>query len=202
MTLTDIAKGLNRDYGHLPPLFFITDQQAVPTPETVISRLPKGSAVILRDYDHPEREELGAALAMLCRDRGIIFLVARDIDLAIKLAADGVHLPEGCMDRGANIRASYSHWLITASCHSLAAVLRAKNIAVDMGLIAPVFPTHSHPKTFSGQETTLGISGVRDLTAATTLPLYALGGVTNENARQLIGSGVVGIAAIRGFDKD
>ncbi|MCK5424926.1 MAG: thiamine phosphate synthase, partial [Emcibacter sp.] len=37
---------------------------------------------------------------------------------------------------------------------------------------------------------------------ATTLPLYALGGVTNENARQLIGSGVVGIAAIRGFDKD
>jgi len=92
MTLPDIAKRLNKDHGHLPPLFFITDQQAVPAPEGVISRLPRGSAVILRDYDHPAREELGAALAAICRERGHIFLVAGDVDVAEKLTADGIHL--------------------------------------------------------------------------------------------------------------
>lgn len=220
MTLTDIAKRLNKDHrakrlnkdhgakrlnkdhGHLPPVFFITDQQAVPSPEKVISRLPKGSGVILRDYDHPAREKLGAALAKICRDRNIIFLVAQDAELGIKLEADGVHLPERCMDWATDIRASYPHWMITASCHDRSSIMRAEALPVNACLIAPVFPTYSHPETFSGQAATLGLSGVQDMTAATNLPLYALGGVTNENARQLIGSGVVGIAAIRGFDQD
>ncbi len=200
MTLTDIAKRLNKDHGHLPPVFFITDQQAVPAPEKVISGLPYGSAVILRDYDHPERENLGASLGIICRERGIKFLVARDTDLAASLVVDGMHLPEGCMDQAVEIRASHPHWMITVSCHDLASVTRAVNLPVDAGLIAPVFPTHSHPETFSGQKATLGLSAVRDMTTATALPLYALGGVTAENAKQLIDSGVVGIAAIRGFN--
>lgn len=199
MTLADIAKRLNKDHGHLPALFFMTDQQAAPAPEKVISALPGGSAVIFRDYDHSERESLGAALAVMCRERDIRFLVARDVDMAVKLAADGVHLPEILMGQAGNIRASHPHWMITVSCHDLASVIRASDMPVDAGLIAPVFPTRSHPMTLSGQQATLGLSEVRDMAAATVLPLYALGGVTHKNAPQLIGSGVAGIAAIRGF---
>ncbi len=202
MILSDIAKRLNHDHGqadNLPPAIFITDQQAGADPEKIISRLPRGSGVILRDYDHPTLEKLGANLAVLCRDRGVLFLVAGDMGLAINLAADGVHLPEWCIDQALAIRASHPNWIITVSCHDRASVIRAAELPIDAGLIAPVFPTLSHPETFSDHKATLGMSGLRDMVAATKLPLYALGGVTTENAHQLVGSGVAGIAAIRGF---
>ncbi|PCI48936.1 MAG: thiamine monophosphate synthase [Alphaproteobacteria bacterium] len=204
MTLTDIAKRLNQDHGqgeNLPPVFFITDSQAVADPEKVISALPAGSAVILRDYDYPAREKLGADLRALCRERMIVFLVAGDAGLASKLSADGVHLPEGLMGRATDIRAAHGHWMITVSCHDLVSVRRAKKLPIDAGLIAPVFPTLSHPETLSGTRPILGLSGLRHIVAATALPLYALGGVTANNAGQLVGSGVAGIAAIRGFEQ-
>ena len=199
MTLTDIAKWLNEDHGQLPPVIFITDQQAVPYPEKIILGLPQGSAVILRDYDHPARAELGVAVAAVCRENNITFLVAGDLGLAEILAADGVHLPQRLMAQARDIRASHPNWVITVSCHDYASVMSAGKLPIDAGLIAPVFATHSHPETFSGQSETLGLKGVRKLVEAVKLPLYALGGVTNKNARQLIGSGLVGIAAIRGF---
>lgn len=202
MTLTDIAKRLNEDHSLLPPVFFITDQQAVATPEAVISGLPPGAAVIFRDYHHPERRRLGAVLAALCRDRGLPFLVAGDADLAVKLKADGVHLPEGLMAEAAVLRRSHPEWMLTVSCHDLAALKKAEKLPLDAALIGPVFPTHSHPETLSGQKPTLGLSGVREMTAASSLPLYALGGITEKNAGQLTGTGVVGIAAIRGFVSD
>ena len=202
MTLTDIAKRLNEDHSLLPSVFFITDQQAIGSPEEVISRLPPGAAVIFRDYHHPDRDGLGAGLAALCRARGLIFLVAGDADLAVKLAADGVHLPEGLMGEAEAFRAFHPQWMLTVSCHDLAAVKRAGKLPLDAALIGPVFPTLSHPETLSGQKPTLGVSGVREMTAATSVPLYALGGVTEKNVDQLIGTGVAGIAAIRGFASD
>lgn len=205
MTLTDIAKSLNQEHsqgGNLPPAIFITDQQAVADPVKIISQLLAGSAVILRDYDHPEREKLGRAVAAICRQRAILFLVAGDTELADGLAADGVHLPEGLMAQAVTIRACHPHWLITTSCHDPASVLRAEKLPIDAGLIAPVFATHSHPDTFSGDQATLGLPGVRQMVASTILPLYALGGVCHKNAHQLIGSGLAGIAAIRGFEAD
>lgn len=202
-TLTDMAQRLNRDFGGktpLPAAIFITDQQAVPDPEKVIAVLPPGSAVIFRDYDHPARPELGQTLAVLCRDRDIIFLVAGDPDLAIKLAADGVHLPEAMMAQVPDIRQNHPDWMITVACHDLAAVKLAQTLPINAALIAPVFPTHSHPETLSGEKATLGLSGVQNIVEKTDLPLYALGGVTKDTARQLIGSGLAGLAAIRGFD--
>jgi len=202
-TLTDLARRLNDDYRPgkrpgLPPAFFITDQAAMPDPVGVLRRLPEGFGVIFRDYDHPARAELGRILGAQCRERGLIFLVAA-ADLAAELSADGVHLPEGLMDRAPDIRKTHPGWMITAACHDRAAVCRAAQLSLDAGLAAPVFPTDSHPETHSGGRKTLGVSGLRALVAATDMPLYALGGVTRETAQGLRGVGVAGLAAIRGF---
>jgi len=202
MTLADIAKRLNQDHdagAKLPPVIFITDHQAVPDPEKVIAGLAAGSAVIFRDYAHPLRAELGAALVRCCRAGGIRFLVAGDAALAANLAADGLHLPERMMREALPSRAAHPYWLITVSCHDSAAITQAEKLPVDAALIAPIFPTDSHPETYSGQQATLGLHGARDLVKQTILPLYALGGITSDNAPQLIGSGLAGLAAIRGF---
>ena len=207
-TLAEIAQGLNRDHirnfgrgEELPAAFFITDHKAVPHPENIIAGLSAGCAVIFRDYDHPAREDAGAALALSCRRRGILFLVAGDEGLAGRLQAAGIHLPEGQMDQAAKIRTRHPHWLITQSCHDLTSVKRAENLPVDAALIAPVFPTLSHPETRIDKDRTLGLSGLLGIVRQTTLPLYALGGIGPENSHRLIGSGIAGIAAIRGFSR-
>ncbi|NOZ66065.1 MAG: thiamine phosphate synthase [Alphaproteobacteria bacterium] len=201
MTLADMARCLNQDYKpdnntdkKHPAAFFITDQNAVPEPEKIVARLPDYCAVIFRDYDHPLREKAGRKLSEACRKKGLPFLVARDISLAEELLADGIHLPQGLMQQAPQVRAKYPHWIITAACHDMASVMDANNLPLDAVLIAPVFPTLSHPGTRS-----LGLPMVKEMTASVTVPLYALGGVTKKNAGQLIGSGIAGIAAIRGF---
>ena len=57
--LTEIATKLNREsrFDDMPRLIFITDNKAQPHPEDVITRLPSGSMVILRDYDDDNRVE-------------------------------------------------------------------------------------------------------------------------------------------------
>ncbi|MBL4800792.1 MAG: thiamine phosphate synthase [Emcibacter sp.] len=206
MTLTDIAQRLNQDYrsrckysGNLPPAFFITDQKAVPQPEKIIARLPDNTAVIFRDYDHPTRETLGHDLVRACHARDLLFLVAGDRALAEALGADGIHLPEALTQHATEIRAMHPNWLITVACHSLSALKQVESLSIDAALVSPVFPTLSHPETLSGTVPTLGVTGVEAYVTATSLPLYALGGITQENAPQLKDTGLAGLAAIRGF---
>jgi len=226
-TITDIANRLNQEHEQgqkLPSVIFITDQQAIPNPENVISGLAAGAAVIFRDYDHPLRAELGQKLAALCREKDIFFLVAGDIALAENLAAEdlvvqnlecqnlgtqnlgaknlsrtGMHLPENMMMKADEIRRAHPLWMITVACHDLNSVRKASKLPIDAGLISPVFPTHSHALTLTGAQKTHGLRGVQNMVHESRLPLYGLGGISSENGHELIGSGLVGLAAIRGF---
>jgi thiamine monophosphate synthase len=57
--------------------------------------------------------------------------------------------------------------------------------------VSPVFPTESHLN-----ETALGISRFQKLAQKAQIPIYALGGINNKNALQLINSPAIGIAGI------
>lgn len=205
-TLTDIAQRLNRDYiqthpqkKNLPAGIFITDEESIAQPEKVIATMPAGFAVIFRDYDHPKRRELGEFLRPLCAGRGIIFLVAGDVGLAENLDADGLHLPEYMMKQADNIKAVHSHWMMTTSCHSKDAILRAATLAIDGALVSPLFPTHSHPESLTGEMATFDLGELSHIISQTSLPIYGLGGINTQTACKLYGLGLAGIAAIRGF---
>jgi thiamine monophosphate synthase len=47
----------------------------------------------------------------------------------------------------------------------------------------------------------LGIDRLRNLTAAVPIPVFALGGITPENALSLLGTGIAGIAAVGAFEQ-
>ena len=87
--------------------------------------------------------------------------------------------------------------IVTISCHTLDDVLRARDNHTDAILFAPVFE-----KVIAGVETISGI-GLEQLrnacTAASPIPVYALGGVTKENAPACLEAGAAGIAGIRLF---
>ncbi len=168
----------------------------LPDPEAAIAALPRGSAVILRDYDATDRPARAASLARLCRRRRLRLLVAGDARLALAVGAQGLHLPEGLVRSGDR---RWRLWrkpglLVTAAAHSPGAIARAQRAGVDAVLLAPVFETASHPGAPA-----LGSLLFAAWTRKTRIPVYALGGMTAARTRRLTGSGAAGIAAIGGF---
>lgn len=203
--LTEIAKELNRECGHvsesdtMPRLIFITDNKAQPVPESIIEKLPEGSMVILRDYDDENRYDLGKALIYICKLQNIKFLVAGDLTLSLMLGADGIHLPEHMLEEAVNIKKEHPDYIITASVHDEGAVERAEKIGLYAVLLAPIFPTHSHPETFDKPLSTIGKKRLGEICNSYDIPIYALGGINEITASEIVDTNIAGFAAIRGF---
>lgn len=172
---------------HLPRLILMTDRRRLPDPLPRLGCLPRASAVIVREIDPARRRLLVQRLRRPCRRLRLRLLVAADERLAA--TADGLHLPEAMVRRG--WRRRRRHCLVTAAAHSPAAVRRAAMRGVDAVLLAPVFPTASHPGAAS-----LGPLRFTRMVRASPLPVYALGGIDAVTARRLLASGAAGFAAI------
>ncbi|HKJ74407.1 MAG TPA: thiamine phosphate synthase, partial [Alphaproteobacteria bacterium] len=188
-----VRRAWRRNGRPLPPLIMMTDAARLGDPLETLDALPRGSLVILRDYDHPQRARLAARLARACRRRGLLLSVAGSGRLAARIRADGLHLPEGLARRAAAWR-SRKEWLITTAAHSLPAIRRAETFGADAVLLSPVFPTASHP----GGDV-LGVLRFARLVREARLPVYALGGISPGSARRLNGSGAAGLAGIGVF---
>jgi len=185
-----------RSHVPLPPLIFITDRQRQPHPEVVASNLPKGSAVLFRDYGLLNRKLLGKKLKALCREKQLIFLVAGNGGLAHNLSADGIHLSEIHIQEVPYWRTTHPNWLITVAAHSEKAVQKAARAGAHAALVSPIFETQSHP-----QAKPLGASRLRRIVASYPIPIYALGGV-NTRTQTLLGNiGLCGLAGISSFDQ-
>jgi len=187
---TSRALRLGRAAG-VPNLVFMTDELRAPNPATVCMQLPAGSIIILRDYDHNDRRGLAETLRSVTRKLNQFLLVAGDPLLAHRVGADGLHLPEHQLERPPSLA---KFGLVSAACHSRRALLRAERLEVDFALISPIFKTGSHPAAAP-----LGVHRLARLAATTRVPLVALGGINSNNAAQLAGINLLGIAAISAF---
>lgn len=190
--LAAAAHALKRQSGVSAPfsLAFLTDARRAPQPLPIARVLPEGAAVILRDYDLPHRAGLAAQLKSVCAGRGVKLIIGADTDLAMRLGADGVHLPHWFSPN----KPIPKNMIVTASCHDEEDLARAKRAGADLALLSPAFATGSHP---GGPW--LGMARFNSLAAASPLPVLALGGVDETNARLLAGPNVAGIAAISAF---
>ncbi len=133
---------------------------------------------------------LAMQLKLICAARGVFLLVGADPALAEDIGADGVHFPSW-YEGARNIPHGK---LKTASCHTAADLSGANAAGVDAVLLSPAFPTASHPGA-----TSLGADRFRKLAAISPKPVLALGGVNENNAEQLGGANVAGLAAIGAF---
>src|SRR5271168_1548357 len=124
-------------------------------------------------------------------------------DIAIATGAHGVHLTASPGELTAvQIRSLYASAnlpapIITVSCHTIEEVRRARDDHADAVLFAPVFEKMivDHA-TVPGQ----GLDQLRAAChAAEPVPVYALGGVTFQNAPSCLEAGAAGIAGIRLF---
>lgn len=172
----------------------MTDAVRLTDPTAAVTRLPRGSAVIVRHPDPAERERLARHLLGLCRPRGLRLMIAGDVRLAV--AVGGLHLPEAMLRHGRRGWRGFRRpgWLVTAAAHSPAAIQVAVRAGVDAVLLSPVFATASHPDARP-----LGPLRFAALVRQSPIPVYALGGVSAASASRLITSGAAGFAAIGGL---
>jgi thiamine-phosphate pyrophosphorylase len=190
--LTEPRRGLKPTC--LPRLILMTDAGRLPDPEVAIGKLPRDSAVILRDYDAPDRAARAQVLRASTRRRGLLLLIGADWRLAWRVGADGVHLPEGLVRVTGKIRRARPDWLVTAAAHSRAALRAAEHAGADAALLSPVFPTGSHPGVRA-----LGPVRFAALVREAGLPVYALGGMNKRAMARLRNSGAAGYAGITGL---
>jgi thiamine-phosphate pyrophosphorylase len=133
---------------------------------------------------------LGEALRALSSDAGAPLLVNADLSLAGELGAAGVQLPE----RGPSVvdaRAALPRGaLIGASRHDLEGVRSAAAAGATFVTLSPVFAV-------PGKNPPLGIERFGAIARAATVPVFALGGVGERHAVELVRAGAHGVAAIR-----
>jgi thiamine-phosphate diphosphorylase len=121
------------------------------------------------------------------RGLGTVFVVNDDVDAALELGADGVHL--GQDDEGAE-RARSRGLLLGRSATSFAEAVAADADYLGVG---PVWPTPSK----ADAAPPLGLAELGRICAAVRTPVVAIGGIDATNAGDCIRAGAAGVAAIR-----
>ena len=152
-----------------------TARAAVDAGATVVQLRVKGST-----------DEVVAAGAGFC-DLGVTFVVNDDVEAALVLLADGVHL--GQTDEGA-ARAREEGLLLGRSASTLEQALDAEADYLGVG---PIWPTPSKDDA----DPPIGLDGLRRIAGAVSTPVVAIGGIDASNAADCIRAGAAGVAVIR-----
>jgi 8-oxo-dGTP diphosphatase len=180
----------------LPPVYAIT-MAATIGEAAMLARARVAFAaglrlVQLREKGWPRERQraFAAALRDLARPQGVRVLLNGDDDDARAWGLDGVHWTAA---RLASATARPDGLVCASSCHTAAEVARAGALSLDFAVLGPVRPTPTHPDAPA-----MGFDGFARAVEGTTLPVYALGGLSAGDLPAAIDAGAHGIAAIRG----
>ncbi|ANE46327.1 thiamine-phosphate pyrophosphorylase [Paenibacillus swuensis] len=138
------------------------------------------------------RFALALGLREQCRRRGVPFIVNDDVELALAVEADGVHVGQEDAP-AAEVRRRLGARLLGVSVHTVDEARRAAAAGADYIGCGPMYATASKPDA----RAVAGPALVRQLRAAgITLPLVGIGGITSENAASVTAAGADGVAVI------
>jgi thiamine-phosphate pyrophosphorylase len=160
--------------------------------ETARTAAEGGATVVqwrLKEVPTLEVVERGRSARSLCARYGVTFVVNDDVEAALMLGADGVHL--GRQDEG-SARAREQGLLLGRSASSLSEALALDAEADYLG-VGPVWPTPSK----ADADPAIGLDGLREICAAVSSPVVAIGGVDESNAADCLRAGAAGVAVLR-----
>jgi thiamine-phosphate pyrophosphorylase len=139
-----------------------------------------------------QRREQGAALLALCHAVDAPLIINDDLDLALAIGADGLHLGREDIPIGAARARLGNGLLLGASCYDrLELALAARDAGADYVAFGSAFPSTTKPGA-----TRASFALYREAKAQLNSPIVAIGGITPENAQTLITAGVDAVAVI------
>lgn len=179
-------------------LCVITDPMLAPGRDHVAiaaAALAGGADMIqLRDKAGDLRELLPQARAIqaLCRSHGAVFIVNDRLDLALAAGADGVHVGQDDLPAEAARRLLPPGRILGVSTHTREQAEAARLAGADYIGFGPMFPTGTKDTGY----TPSGLEGLRDVRAAISLPILAIGGITLDTVDGVIAAGATAPAVI------
>lgn len=178
-------------------LYAVTDSGRLPgvTLAQQVEGVLKGGATMvqLREKHLSHEQFLAEALEIkaLCRRYGVPFLINDDVDLALEVDADGVHVGQEDMEAGRARQRLGPDKIIGVSAHNVSEALRAQAAGADYLGAGAVFPTGT-----KGDVTALSYEALRDICQSVSIPVVAIGGIGPDNISVLAGSGIHGVAVV------
>jgi len=144
-----------------------------------------------KDLDEGTFFDEAVKLQAMAKDYGVPFVINDNVDIAIKMNADGVHVGQHDMEAG-DVRALIGpDKILGVSAQTVAQAVLAEKRGADYLGVGAVFPTGSKDDADDVSFETL-----KAICRAVSIPVVAIGGITLENTPDLAGSGICGIAVI------
>jgi thiamine-phosphate pyrophosphorylase len=186
----------------LPRLYPILDTEILANygvgVELAATAFLEGGARILqfRHKNHWSREVFATAqaVARLSRDAGAQFIVIDSADFALLLEA-GLHVGQDDLTPADARKVLGPQGILGYSTHNLSQLSVAANDPVDYVALGPVFTTASK----RNPDPVLGVEELGRCRPLLHKPLVAIGGITRENALEVLRAGADSIALISGL---
>lgn len=141
-----------------------------------------------------ERLALGRDLRDQCRAASVPFIVDDDVDMALALDADGVHVGQSDERIQQVLAATKDRQMFVGLSCSTSAEVAAANQLTGLAYIGsgPIYPTVSKDDA----DPVIGTAGLQALVAQANVPIVAIGGVTQESLPAIAQTGAAGVAVI------
>ncbi len=178
----------------LPPLYAISNAAELgvePFLERLQARLDAGLRLVQLREKKLSRDELRSLtrrVVALAHARGAKVLLNGDVAMAQETGADGVQLTSSQL---AELSERPTVDWCAASCHSAEELRHAEELGCDFALLSPVLPTQSHPGAAH-----LGWGNFAAIVLGSSIPVYALGGLTHEDIQRAWQHGAHGISLL------
>lgn len=162
--------------------------------EQVELALQGGATFIqLREKELDEENFLKEAIEIkeLCGRYGVPFVVNDNVDIALRMNADGVHVGQSDMEAGDVRKLIGEDKILGVSAQTVEQAVMAQKRGADYLGVGAVFHTGSKDDADDVSHETL-----KAICDAVDIPVVAIGGISRDNVMQLSGSGICGIAVI------
>lgn len=178
-------------------LYAITDRHWL-NGKTLYSQVElalKGGATMIqiREKDLDENAFLKEAeqIQSLCAKYRVPFIVNDNVELAVKIGADGVHVGQSDM-AAKDVRALIGKdKILGVSAQTVEQALEAQKCGADYLGTGAVFPTGS-----KNDAQVLGVQTLKEICSAVNIPVVAIGGISKDNIIELKKSGIAGVSVI------
>lgn len=155
----------------------------------------KGGATMIqlreKHLDHEHFLKEAKEIKELCRKYQVPFLINDDVDLAVEVDADGVHVGQHDMEAEEVRKKIGPNHILGVSAQTVEQALLAQQAGADYLGVGAVFPTGTKDDADAVSIQTLG-----EICHAVSIPVVAIGGIGQHNVMQLAGSGICGIAVV------
>lgn len=141
------------------------------------------------DEDHFLEE--AKKLQGLCSEYNVPFIINDNVEIALAINADGVHIGQSDMEMKEAREKLGPDKIIGVSAHTKEEALLAQAQGADYLGVGAVFPTSSKDDAES-----VSYEILKEICDVVSIPVVAIGGITKDNLHQLSGSGISGISVI------